>query len=146
MEKINIFKNINDFDFNYDNIRLDPVSKKILMESIQSQFVEFIEYIEIPLVNNNLDFLSEHEYNHYIQGIFSTNPLEHCLINHYVFPNNETEYLNKYHYSGLICYLIEIGFRIDLSFVKKSVNFYNSQITLEPDDYYLIKATSSIKN
>ena len=137
MSKINIFKDVGKYDFNYYNLRLDLVSKMILKESIQQQYNEFVEFIKIPLSTNDWSKYKEEKYDTFIRGIFSTNPLEHCLINYLTHPKNGL--VNKYNCSGLIIYLINIGFTADINYVKSSAKKFNPQIDIDPYDYYLMK-------
>ena len=77
MPKINIFKDIGLYDFNYSNLKLDLVSKQILMESIQQQYKDFIKYVEQPLSNCDWNFLDRYLFpGLFIKNIAKFNQLQ----------------------------------------------------------------------
>jgi hypothetical protein len=139
MNSLNIFKDIKLFEFNIHNVRLDTISKIIIRNSIQQQYDEFVNYIKEPLENNQLESLGNYQYYHYIKGIFSTNPLEHCLINYYLNKNNPTSSSNKYNSSGLIAYLLLVGFTANANFIKQQVLNLNPDYRFDLYECYLMK-------
>jgi hypothetical protein len=63
---------------------------------------------------------------HYIKENDSINPLEHCLINNYIYPKNGLGFLNYYNSKGIINYLKNIGFDSNEELVKSIVDEYNN--------------------
>ena len=136
---MNIFHDLDSYNFNYHNLRLDLTTKLILRDTIEKQFLQFVEFIreqlKTDLENNQVE---TSEYN-WVKGIFSDNPLEHCLINHYIQPKKGPIVTNKYNSSGLINYLITIGFTARPDFIEEQVRLYDPTIRIDPHDYYLMK-------
>ena len=73
----------------------------------------------------NLDFDDIHDYQHikYIEENDNINPLEHCLINNFIYPQNGICFMNYYN-RGIIKYLINIGFTSDIELIKKIIDNY----------------------
>ena len=130
--EINIFFDIDKYNFNFHNLRLDLTTKLIVKSSIQQQYNLFCEkYNELKQKNN----IYKHVY-----GIFSINPLEHCLINHYLQSKNNNSSLNKYNETGLIRYLFYIGFTANLKVIEEQLfNFDPSINKINYTDHYFYK-------
>ena len=120
---INIFLQIKDTNFfKADNLQyIDEISKTILRNSIQSQYDEFITFF-LPKFQN-FDFDIEYQHINYIKENDNINPLEHCLINNFIYPQNGTGFMNYYN-RGIINYLINIGFTSNMELVKQKVDEY----------------------
>lgn len=129
--EVNIFRDIDCYTFNYHYTKLDPTTKIILKDTIEQQYIQFKIYLE------SIDFKNESKFKNYVYGIFSDNPLEHCLINYYI--QHIKSVPNKYNSSGLISYLINIGFIPNMELVLKQVYDYDPSIKINPHDYYLYK-------
>ena len=67
------------------------------------------------------------EYLHinYIEKDDNINPLEHCLINNFIYPQDGTGFMNYYN-RGIINYLINIGFTNNIELVKQKVDKYKN--------------------
>jgi hypothetical protein len=120
---INIFLQIKDTNFfKADNLQyIDEISKTILRNSIQFQYHEFITFF-LPKFQN-FDIISEYPHINYIEENDNINPLEHCLINNFIYPQNGTGFMNYYN-RGIINYLINIGFTSNMELVKQKVDEY----------------------
>ena len=42
------------------------------------------------------DIIHDYQHINYIEENDNINPLEHCLINNYIYPQNETSFINYY--------------------------------------------------
>ena len=122
---INIFLQIKDTNFfKVDNLQyIDEISKTILRNSIQFQYDEFITFY-LPKFQN-FDFDIEYQHINYIEENDNINPLEHCLINNFIYPQNGTDFMNYYN-RGIINYLINIGFTSNMELVKQKVDEYKN--------------------
>ena len=121
---INIFLQIKDTNFfNVDNLHyIDEISKTILRNSIQLQYEDFCNTI-LPDYTLNMGYHFEYSHIHYIEKDDNINPLEHCLINNFIYPQHGTGFMN-YYYRGIVIYLINIGFTSDMELVMKKVDEY----------------------
>jgi hypothetical protein len=136
MDISNIFINIenkhfSDTDF-YALIISGSYSKQILRNEIQRQFDDYCDIYLKMKSPYDLDypFIS---YVGYVDD--TTNPLTHCLINHYIYPKNGTGFLNYYHTSEIIKYLMAIGFKTDFNNIKKIVEKITSEKLEKLDEY-----------
>ena len=123
---INIFLQIKDTNFfNVDNLHyIDEISKTILRNSIQLQYEDFCNTI-LPDYTLNMGYHSEYSHINYIEKDDNINPLEHCLINNFIYPQDGTGFMNYYN-RGIVNYLINIGFTSDMELVRKKVDEYKS--------------------
>jgi hypothetical protein len=123
---INIFLQIKDTNFfNVDNLHyIDRISKTILRNSIQLQYEDFCNTI-LPDYTLNMGYHPEYSHIHYIEKDDNINPLEHCLINNFIYPQDGTGFMNYYN-RGIVNYLINIGFTSDMELVRKKVDEYKS--------------------
>ena len=121
---INIFLQIKDTNFfKADNLHyIDEISKTILRNSIQLQYDDFCNTI---LLDYTLNMGYHPDYLHisYIEKDDNINPLEHCLINNFIYPQDGTGFMNYYN-RGIVNYLINIGFTSDMELVMKKVDEY----------------------
>ena len=124
---INIFLQIKDTNFfQADKLQyIDEISKTILRNSIQLQYDEFIMFYFSKFQNLNFDIMHNYQHINYIEENDNINPLEHCLINNYIYPKNGTSFMNYYN-RGIINYLINIGFTNDIELVKQKVDEYKN--------------------
>ena len=122
---INIFLQIKDTNFfKADNLQyIDEISKTILRNSIQFQYDEFITFFLPKFQNLNFDIIHDYQHINYIEENDNINPLEHCLINNFIYPQNGTGFINYYN-RGIINYLINIGFTSNMELVKQKVDEY----------------------
>jgi hypothetical protein len=151
MDISNIFINIEnkhffDTDF-YSFINIGSYSKQILRNEIQRQFDD---YYSIHLKNKS-PFDYDYPFINYVTYVSdkndgndsndennkkeSPNPLEHCLINYYIYPKDGTSFLNYYHTSGIIKYLMAIGFKVDFDEIRIIVEKITSTNIFELDKY-----------
>ena len=124
---MNIFLQIKDTNF-FQADRLggiDEMSKTLLRYSIQLQFDEFINFFLPKFQNFDFDFIHEYQHIKYIEENDNINPLEHCLINNFIYPQNGTGFMNYYN-RGIINYLINIGFTNNIELVKQKVDEYKN--------------------
>lgn len=123
---INIFLQIKDTNFfNVDNLHyIDKISKTILRNSIQLQYEDFCNTI-LPEYTLNMGYHPEYLHINYIEKDDNINPLEHCLINNFIYPQDGTGFMNYYN-RGIVNYLINIGFTSDMELVRKKVDEYKS--------------------
>jgi len=124
---INIFLQIKDTNF-FQADRLggiDEMSKTLLRQSIQLQYDEFINFLLPEYQNLNFDIIHDYQHINYIKENDNINPLEHCLINNFIYPQNGTSFMNYYN-RGIINYLINIGFTSDVELVKQKVYEYKN--------------------
>ena len=123
---INIFLQIKDTNFfKTDNLHyIDKISKTILRNSIQLQYEDFCNTI-LPDYTLNMGYHPEYSHIHYIEKDDNINPLEHCLINNFIYPQDGTGFMNYYN-RGIVNYLINIGFTSDMELVRKKVDEYKS--------------------
>ena len=124
---INIFLQIKDTNFyKADNLQyIDEISKTILRNSIQLQYDEFIVFLLPKFQSLDFDFDIEYQHINYIEENDNINPLEHCLINNFIYPQNGTGFMNYYN-RGIINYLINIGFTNNIELVKQKVDEYKN--------------------
>ena len=124
---INIFLQIKDTNFfQADKLQyIDEMSKTLLRRSIQLQFDEFINFFLPEFQNLNFDIIHDYQHINYIKENDNINPLEHCLINNYIYPQNGTSFMNYYN-RGIINYLINIGFTSNIELVKQKVDEYKN--------------------
>jgi hypothetical protein len=121
---INIFLQIKDTNFfKADNLQyIDEMSKTLLRQSIQLQYDEFINFLLPEFQNLNFDIIkNDYQHINFIEENDNINPLEHCLINNFIYPQNGTGFMNYYN-RGIINYLINIGFTSDTELVKQKVD------------------------
>ena len=87
---INIFLQIKDTNFfNVDNLHyIDKISKTILRNSIQFQYEQFCNTI-LSEYKLNMGYHPEYLHINYIEKDDNINPLEHCLINNFIYPQME---------------------------------------------------------
>ena len=124
---INIFLQIKDTNF-FQADRLggiDEMSKTLLRQSIQLQYDEFINLLLPEYQNLNVDIIHDYQHINYIKGNDNINPLEHCLINNFIYPQNGTGFMNYYN-KGIINYLINIGFTSDIELIKQKLDEYKN--------------------
>ena len=123
---INIFLQIKDTNFfNVDNLHyIDEISKTILRNSIQLQYEDFCNTI-LSEYKLNMGYHPEYLHISYIEKDDNINPLEHCLINNFIYPQDGTGFMNYYN-RGIVNYLINIGFTSDMELVRKKVDEYKS--------------------
>jgi len=123
---INIFLQIKDTNFfNVDNLHyIDKISKTILRNSIQFQYEQFCNTI-LSEYKLNMGYHPEYLHINYIEKDDNINPLEHCLINNFIYPQDGTGFMNYYN-RGIVNYLINIGFTSDMELVRKKVDEYKS--------------------
>jgi len=121
---INIFLQIKDTNFfNLDNLHyIDEMSKTLLRNSIQSQYEHFRNII-LSDYTDNMGYHNEYLHINYIEKDDNINPLEHCMINNFIYPQDGTGFMNYYN-RGIVNYLINIGFRSNLELVRKIVDEY----------------------
>ena len=124
---INIFLQIKDTNFfNVDNLHyIDKISKTILRNSIQLQYEDFCNTI-LPEYTLNMGYHPDYSHINYIEKDDNINPLEHCLINNFIYPQDGTGFKNYYN-RGIVNYLINIGFTSDMELVRKKVDEYKSR-------------------
>ena len=124
---INIFLQIKDTNFfQADRLSgIDKMSKTLLRQSIQLQYDEFINFLLPEYQNLNFDIIHDYQHINYIKENDNINPLEHCLINNFIYPQNGTGFMNYYN-RGIINYLINIGFTNDIELVKQKVDEYKN--------------------
>ncbi len=74
------------------------------------------------------DIIHDYQHINYIEENDNINPLEHCLINNFIYPQNGTSFMNNcnYYNRGIINYLINIGFTSDIELVKQKVDEYKN--------------------
>lgn len=125
---INIFLQIKDTNFfNVDNLHyIDKISKTILRNSIQFQYEQFCNTI-LSEYKLNMGYHPEYLHINYIEKDDNINPLEHCLINNFIYPQDGTGFMNYYN-RGIVNYLINIGFTSDMELVRKKVDEYKLSI------------------
>jgi len=123
MEITNIFLQIKDINYKLKAINIDELSKKFLHKSIQLQYEEFIKNVEPAYLRMDTDFFNDYPHIRYIDS--NDNPLEHCMINNFIYPQDGTSFMNYYN-RGIIGYLIDIGFTSDMDKIKKAVDQYKS--------------------
>jgi len=125
---INIFLQIKDTNFyKADNLQyIDEISKTILRNSIQLQYDEFIVFLLPKFQSLDFDFDIEYQHINYIEENDNINPLEHCLINNFIYPQNGTGFMNYYN-RGIINFLINIGFTSNMELVKQKVDEYKTK-------------------
>jgi hypothetical protein len=123
---INIFLQIKDTNFfKADNLHyIDEISKTILRNSIQLQYDDFCNTI-LPYYTLNMNYHPDYLHISYIEKDDNINPLEHCLINNFIYPQDGTGFMNYYN-RGIVNYLINIGFTSDMDLVRKKVDEYKS--------------------
>ena len=124
---INIFLQIKDTNF-FQADRLggiDEMSKTLLRQSIQLQYDEFINLLLPEYQNLNVDIIHDYQHINYIKENDNINPLEHCLINNFIYPQNGTGFMNYYN-KGIINYLINIGFTSDIELIKQKLDEYKN--------------------
>jgi len=121
---INIFLQIKDTNFfKADNLHyIDEISKTILRNSIQFQYEQFCNTI-LSEYKLNMGYHPEYLHINYIEKDDNINPLEHCLINNFIYPQDGTGF-NNYYNRGIVNYLINIGFTSDMELVRKKVDEY----------------------
>ena len=124
---INIFLQIKDTNFfQADKLQyIDEMSKTLLRQSIQLQFDEFINFLLPKFQSLDFDIIHDYQYINYIEENDNINPLEYCLINNFIYPQNGTGFMNYYN-RGIINYLINIGFTSDIELVKQKVDKYKN--------------------
>jgi hypothetical protein len=124
---INIFLQIKDTKFfQADKLQyIDEMSKTLLQQSIQFQYDEFINFLLPKFQNLDFDIIYDYQHINYIEENDNINPLEHCLINNFIYPQNGTSFMNYYN-RGIINYLINIGFTSDIELVKQKVDEYKN--------------------
>lgn len=124
---MNIFLQIKNTNFfKADSLGgIDEMSKTLLRQSIQLQFDEFINFVLPKFQNLDYDFIHEYQHVNYIEENYNINPLEHCLINNFIYPQNGTGFMNYYN-RGIINYLINIGFTNNIELVKQKVDEYKN--------------------
>jgi len=125
----NIFlqiKDINFFKFRPDT--MDELSKTLLRKSIQIQYDNFIKKVEPGYLNMDIDFFNDYPHINYIDS--NDTPLEHCMINNFIYPQNGTGFMNYYN-RGIIGYLVEIGFTSDMDKIKNTVDQYKSHMVYD---------------
>ena len=105
---INIFLQIKDTNFfKADNLHyIDEISKTILRNSIQLQYEDFCNTI-LPDYTLNMGYHPDYSHINYIEKDDNINPLEHCLINNFIYPQDGTGFMNYYN-RGIVNYLINI--------------------------------------
>jgi hypothetical protein len=125
---INIFLQIKNTNFyKADNLQyIDEISKTILRNSIQLQYDEFIVFLLPKFQSLDFDFDIEYQHINYIEENDNINPLEHCLINNFIYPQNGTGFMNYYN-RGIINFLINIGFTSNMELVKQKVDEYKTK-------------------
>ena len=123
MEITNIFLQIKDINYALKASNVDELSKTLLRKSIQLQYEDFIKKVEPSYLNMDSDFYADYPHIRYIDS--NDNPLEHCMINNFIYPQNGTGIMNYYN-RGIIGYLIDIGFTSDIDKVTKVVYQYKS--------------------
>lgn len=125
---INIFLQIKDTNFfNVDNLHyIDKISKTLLRNSIQFQYEQFCNTI-LSEYKLNMGYHPEYLHINYIEKDDNINPLEHCLINNFIYPQDGTGFMNYYN-RGIVNYLINIGFTSDMELVRKKVDEYKLSI------------------
>ena len=125
---INIFLQIKDTNFfNVDNLHyIDKISKTILRNSIQFQYEQFCNTI-LSEYKLNMGYHPEYLHINYIEKDDNINPLEHCLINNFIYPQDGTGFMTYYN-RGIVNYLINIGFTSDMELVRKKVDEYKLSI------------------
>jgi hypothetical protein len=118
---VNIFLQIKDTNFfKADNLHyIDEISKTILRNSIQLQYEDFCNTI-LPDYTLNMGYHPDYLHIGYIKKDDNINPLEHCLINNFIYPQDGTGFMNYYN-RGIVNYLINIGFTSDMELVRKKV-------------------------
>ena len=123
---INIFLQIKDTNFfKADNLHyIDEMSKTILRNSIHSQYEEFRNTI-ISDYTDNMGYHNDYLHINYIEKDDNINPLEHCIINNFIYPQDGIGFMNYYN-RGIVNYLINIGFRSNVELVRKIVDEYKS--------------------
>jgi hypothetical protein len=102
---------------------MDELSKTLLRKSIQIQYDNFIKKVEPGYLNMDIDFFNDYPHINYIDS--NDTPLEHCMINNFIYPQNGTGFMNYYN-RGIIGYLVEIGFTSDMDKIKNTVDQYKS--------------------
>jgi hypothetical protein len=124
MEITNIFLQIKDINFFKFRLgTMDELSKTLLRKSIQLQYEEFIKKVEPCYLSMDSDFFINYPHIRYIDS--NDNPLEHCMINNFIYPQDGTGFMNYYN-RGIIGYLIDIGFTNNMDKIKKVVDDYKS--------------------
>ena len=123
---INIFLQIKNTNFfKVDNLHyIDEISKTILRNSIQLQFEDFCNTI-LPDYTVNMGYHPDYLHIRYIEEDDNINPLEHCLINNFIYPQNGTCFMNYYN-RGIINYLINVEFTSNMELVKQKVDEYKN--------------------
>ena len=119
----NIFLQIKDINYVLKATNIDEFSKTLLRKSIQLQYEEFIKKVEPSYLSMVSDFYVDYPHIRYIDS--NDNPLEHCMINNFIYPQDGTGFMNYYN-RGIIGYLIDIGFTSDMDKVTKAVYQYKS--------------------
>ena len=123
MEITNIFLQIKDINYKLKAINIDELSKKFLHKSIQLQYEEFIKKVEPSYLSMDMNFYVDYPHIRYIDS--NDNPLEHCMINNFIYPQDGTGFMNYYN-RGIIDYLVDIGFTSDMDKIKNAVDQYKS--------------------
>jgi len=121
LEITNIFLQIKDIIFRPET--MDELSKTLLRKSIQIQYDNFIKKVEPMYLNMDIDFFNDYPHINYIDS--NDTPLEHCMINNFIYPQNGTGFMNYYN-RGIIGYLVDIGFTSDMDKIKNTVDQYKS--------------------
>jgi len=120
----NIFLQIKDINFfQFRPGTMDELSKTLLRKSIQIQYNNFIKKIEPSYLRMDSAFYAHYSHINYIDS--NDTPLEHCMINNCIYPQNGTGFMNYYN-RGIIDYLVEIGFTSDMDKIKNAVDQYKS--------------------
>ena len=125
----NIFLQIKDINFfKFRPETMDELSKTLLRKSIQIQYDNFIKKVEPGYLNMDIDFFNDYPHINYIDS--NDTPLEHCMINNFIYPQNGTGFMNYYN-RGIIGYLVEIGFTSDMDKIKNTVDQYKSHMVYD---------------
>lgn len=124
MEITNIFLQIKDINFfKFRPGTMDELSKTLLRKSIQIQYNNFIKKVEPLCLRRDSAFYVDYSHINHIEP--NDTPLEHCMINNFIYPQDGTGFMNYYN-RGIIGYLIDIGFTSDMDKIKKVVYDYKS--------------------
>jgi hypothetical protein len=118
----NIFANIYELKFiNQDYlITIDTISKSLLRDIVELHYINFInELITTPNIREKYNFIHNIE--------IAINPLEHVLINAY--SSNK----NVYKSSGIIDFLINIGYSQNVEMVKSKIAEYINNFAIEEE-------------
>ena len=124
LEITNIFLQIKDINFfQFRPGTIDELSKTLLRKSIQIQYDEFIKKVEPGYLNMDTDFYEDYPHINYIDS--NDTPLEHCIINNFIYPQNGSGFMNYYN-RGIVGYLVDIGFTSNMNKIKNAVDQYKS--------------------